>query len=137
MAEVVSARVGEDLLDRLDHARGDASRGAWLLDLITRELTAAAPSGSPGARSLGPGIPAPGVLCMWAACMSCDSDRYGVTDPAEFTRGGYASQARDEDKCGLALCQAHAATLEGGVHKAARRELPPSWRRRQPDPAPA
>jgi len=68
--------------------------------------------------------------------MSRDSDRYGVTDPAELRRD-YASQVRDEDKCGLALCKAHAATLEGRVHKAARRELPPSWRRRQPDPAPA
>ncbi len=39
MAEVISARVGEDLLARVDDMRGEQARGAWVASLIERELT--------------------------------------------------------------------------------------------------
>ena len=42
VADVISARLGKDRLQRRDDARGDASRGAWLADPVTRELNAAA-----------------------------------------------------------------------------------------------
>ena len=131
---LVQLRVPDDLLARIDEACGESSRTAWLLGLATQQLDGlgemhpAEATSAPvpaGPRSIGPGIPAPGVLCMWAACMSRDSDRCGVTDPSELTRRDYASQARDEDKCGLALCKAHAAVLEDRVHKAPRRNCRP------------
>lgn len=119
MAEVVSARLTEDVLSLLDDARGDASRGAWLTELVARELSGGGSQGrpAPGARSLGPGIPAPGVACAWPSCWGRDSDRYGVTDPAELTRGGYRDRPRDEGKCGIVLCKAHAAMLEGREYR--------------------
>ena len=133
---LVQLRVPDDLLARIDEACEGSTRTAWLLGLAAEELDDAGPDREPvqasGVRSIGPGLPAPGVLCIWAACMSRDCDRYGVTDPAELTRRDYASRARHEDKAGLALCKAHAATLEGRVHKAARRELPPSWSKGSP-----
>ncbi len=39
MAEVISARVGEDLLARVDDMRGEQTRGAWGASLIEGELT--------------------------------------------------------------------------------------------------
>ena len=132
---LVQLRVPDDLLSRIDEACGDATRTGWLLGLAARELDSEAPSApSTGARSIGLGIPAPGVLCLWAACMSRDSDRFAVLDPGELTRS-YREQPRDEDKAGIALCKHHAAQLEGRVHRAPQRELPPGWRKRQAEPA--
>jgi hypothetical protein len=36
-----------------------------------------------------------------------------VTDPAELTRGGYRDRPRDPEKCGITLCPAHSAKLNG------------------------
>ena len=146
MAEVVSTRLDAGLLERLDDVRGDASRGAWLAELVTRELTAPSLAGarspvaaSPGSgpRSIGPGLPSPGVTCMWAACHFRDTDRYAVEDPAELQRTNYRAHPRDEDKSGIALCKRHAARLEGRQYAKPLRDLPPAWRSkaRQPEPA--
>jgi hypothetical protein len=139
VAEVISARVGDDLIARIDSARGDASRGAWLADLITRQLDSTTHDESrppAGLRTIGPGIPAPGVMCMWPACFIRDSDRYGATDPAELTRTDHRDRSRDEDKAGIALCKHHAATLEGRTYTAPRPDFPATWRK-QPQPTPA
>ena len=52
VAEVISARVGEDLLARVDDVRGDQTRGAWVASLIERELTDGPAPASPSLPSL-------------------------------------------------------------------------------------
>jgi hypothetical protein len=130
---LVQLRVPDDVLARIDQASEGSTRTAWLLGLAQRQLDGGQPAQAPlsGARSLGPGIPAPGVLCLWAACMSRDSDRYGVADRRELERRDYGELPRNEDAVGLALCKHHAAILERRTYRAPRRELPPAWRRKQ------
>ena len=143
MAEVVSTRLDAGLLERIDDVRGDASRGAWLAELVTREFDsgrlARVAQSAPGAATgaLGPALPSPGVPCMWAACLQRDTDRYAVEDPGELTRTNYRDHPRDEDKSGIALCKRHAARLEGRQYAKPLRDLPPAWRSkaRQPEPA--
>lgn len=141
---LVQMRVPGDLLERIDAAAEGTSRTAWFLGLAARELDApgvntpgASRMAAPGSRSIGPGIPAPGAVCMWPACFSRDCDRYGVTDPAELDRTDYREQRRDDDKSGLALCKPHAAILEGRVYQPPVKELRESWRNRKPDPVTA
>jgi hypothetical protein len=128
VAEVVSARLGGDLLALLDAARGDASRGAWLTSLITRELArpprsqpAPAPlpasraAGSPGAVGvLGPGTASPGVVCFTPGCWQRDTAKYGTRE--------------------LPLCPACAHAACGLPYSKPQPELPPAWRRRQAEP---
>jgi hypothetical protein len=80
VAEVISARVGEDLLARVDGIRGDQSRGAWVAGLIERELTnGAAPTSRVAAiPGLGHGEPSPGTLCMGPGCWQRSTRRYGA-----------------------------------------------------------
>jgi hypothetical protein len=137
---VVSARFPSDLLGRLDQARGETPRGTWLVAVASAELdgtgrpalaaaAAPAPVASPaataGPRSLGPAIPAPGAACSWPACWNRDSDRYGVTDPAAL-----AARPSDPEACGIVLCKAHAARLQGQEYRRQLREVPPAWRSR-------
>ena len=122
---LVQMRVPEDLLAAIDGARGEESRTAWVLAAAELALSAeasaeppplaAAPTAAP--RSIGTGIPSPGVACAWGACWARDTSRYGVTDPAELTRGGYRERPRDENKVGIVLCPAHAALLEGREYR--------------------
>ena len=70
---VVQLRVPEDTLARLDGARGEETRSAWVLRLIGREL--GLPGGHAGPRSAGPLVLPPGelspnVLCMTQAASS-------------------------------------------------------------------
>lgn len=141
---LVQMRVPEDLLERIDLACAGSNRTAWFLGLAARELDETPPASAPVAagasaaqRSIGAGIPSPGVTCMWAACFSRDTDRYAVTDPGELTRPDYRDQRRDEDKAGHVLCKRHAARLEGRAWTAPMKELPPAWRTRgrQSEPA--
>lgn len=70
---------------------------------------------------------------------SHDTDRYGMTGPAELARTDYRQQARNEDNAGHVLCKRHAAQLEGRTFTTPMRQLPPAWRNRagskQPEPA--
>lgn len=103
VAEVISARVGEDLLARVDGIRGDQTRGAWVASLIERELTNGPAPASPVAAisGLGPGEPSSGVVCMGPGCWQRDTSRYGLRR--------------------LPLCPACAAALEGRTYQ---REVP-------------
>ena len=140
MAEspVVQLRIPAGTLDRIDDVRGEeVTRSGWILAAVDSVLAGDQPAAvTPGARSLGPAIPAPGVSCMWAGCWNRDSDRYGVTDPAELTRGGYRERPRDENKCGIVLCKSHAATLEGRAYTRPRSPLRADVRgdEREPEP---
>ena len=116
MTEVVSARLSEDLLDRLDIARGEASRGAWLTALATRDLTAAA---RPAGAKLAGGIPCPGVACSHSGCCQRDTARYG--DPDDFG--------------GLILCPSHAADAVGERYVRPRPAQRSSVLRAEPEPA--
>ena len=83
MAEVISARIGEDLLTRVDGIRGDQTR-AWVASLIERELLAGdGERGTTGsaASSLGAipdGEPSPGVACAGPGCWQRSTRRYGT-----------------------------------------------------------
>jgi hypothetical protein len=78
VAEVVSARFGADLLERLDDVRGDLSRGAWLLSAAEAALSAGQ---SPALVSASPaGVPSPGVVCMTPKCMQRDTAKYGLRE---------------------------------------------------------
>lgn len=99
MAEVISARVGEDLLARVDAARGEDTRGAWLLRLINRQLSGqqATPApASPSLAAIGTGEPSPGVLCMGPGCWERNTSKFGLRR--------------------LPLCPACAAALIGEVY---------------------
>ena len=104
MAEVISARVGEDLLARVDGIRGEQTRGAWVASLIERELTNNPAPASPVAAISGisHGEPSPSVVCMSPTCWERNTSRYGLRR--------------------LPLCPACAAALEGRTYK---REIPP------------
>ena len=140
---LVQMRVADDLLARIDNACAGRSRTAWFLGLAARELDEAASGdrarhantiSSAGPRSIGPGMPSPGVTCMWAACMNRDTSRYGATDPAELTRDNYRDQKRDEDTAGHVLCKHHAAQLEGRTYSAPMEDPPPAWRSKAKQP---
>jgi hypothetical protein len=99
-APVVQLRVPEATLGRLDGARGEETRTAWILRLIDREFTGqttttAAAGPSPGA--LGPDEPIPGVLCMGPGCWQRDTSKFGLRRPP--------------------LCPACAAALQGEVYE--------------------
>jgi hypothetical protein len=109
-APVLQLRVPEDTLARLDDARGEETRSAWVLRLIGRELdgqtatqagtqTAANRSDSvpAGPLVLPSGEPCPGAACSGAGCWNRDTARYGLRR--------------------LVLCTACAAALQGHVHQ--------------------
>jgi hypothetical protein len=118
---VVQLRVPKDTLARIDHARGDDTRSAWVLRLIDRELTgpqpALVPAGTAPITSPA-GEPCPGVACSGPGCWNRDTARYGLRR--------------------LVLCTACAA-LQGQTYK---REIPESAapcrppRRRLTSPSP-
>lgn len=105
---VLQLRVPEDTLERLDAARGDDSRSAWVLRLIERELTAPVPASpaprtaSPATVALTPGEPSPGTACAGPRCWQRDTARYGINR--------------------IPLCLSCAASLRGETYQ---RELPP------------
>lgn len=116
----VQLRVPDDLLARIDEACGDETRTGWLLGLAEGELDNLGPEAGNGLADLAVtnevpsgGIDSAGVACFWPECWDRTTRRYGVTDPAELTRGGYGEQPRDPEKCGLVLCPSHAAKLNG------------------------
>ena len=80
MAEVISARVGEDLLAGVDDMRGEQTRGAWVATLIEGELTDGLAAASPIAAIAGlrQAEPSPGVVCSGPTCWQRDTSRYGV-----------------------------------------------------------
>jgi hypothetical protein len=98
--------VPEDTLARIDEARGDDTRSAWLQRLIDRELAGQQPAPAAAAAalaSIGPGEPSPGTACAGPGCWNRDTARYGLRR--------------------LVLCTACAAALQGHVYQ---REMPPS-----------
>ena len=104
MAEVISARVGEDLLARVDGIRGEQTRGAWVAGLIERELANSPAPACPVAAisGLGHSEPSPGVVCAGFGCWERNTSRIGLRK--------------------LPLCPACAAALKGRTY---RREVPP------------
>ena len=132
----VQLRVPDDLLARIDEACGSETRTAWLLGLAESELDGSGPddggleavaAGMAVTHEVPPGgIPSPGVACSWPECWQRDSSRYGVFDPSELTRGNYRERARDPELCGLTLCPAHAARLDGFRYVRAHQPLPRS-----------
>jgi hypothetical protein len=111
-APVLQLRVPEDTLARIDGARGEDTRSAWLLRLIDRELDgqapasatqpAAAPPAPASPAALPDGEPSHGTLCMGPGCFQRDTRRYGLRR--------------------LPLCTACAAALQGQAYQ---REAPP------------
>lgn len=79
VAEVVSARMGAELLERLD-VRGERTRGAWLLSVAEAALLNGQPAAKPSARPAG--IPSPGAVCMGPGCWARDTAKYGLRDLA-------------------------------------------------------
>lgn len=70
-----------DPLDRVDAARGEASRSAWALALIERALDGApaVPVAVPAAAGgLVADEPCPGVACTGPGCWARDTRRYGL-----------------------------------------------------------
>ena len=109
-APVLQLRVPEDTLARIDQARGDDTRSAWVLRLIDRELDGQAVAAKPatgvsdspaGPLVIPPGEPCPGAACSGPGCWNRDTARYGLRR--------------------LPLCTACAAALQGNVHQ---REVP-------------
>ena len=80
-APVLQLRVPEDTLARIDHARGDDTRSAWLQRLIDRELagqTATPAAGGPSLAALSADEPGNGALCMGPGCFQRDTSKYGL-----------------------------------------------------------
>jgi hypothetical protein len=111
-APVLQLRVPEDTLARLDGARGEETRSAWVLRLIGRELagetttaeTLVSPvSTSPPLASLPDGEPSPGVACAGPGCWQRNTSRFGLRR--------------------VPLCPACRAALEGRTYQ---REVPES-----------
>ena len=106
MAEVISARVSEDILAHIDTIRSGQSRGTWLAGFLERGLLDddAGPAASPVRTSSGLliGEPCPGVACMCPTCWQRDTTRYGLRK--------------------VPICPADAAALEGRVYQ---RQAPP------------
>lgn len=105
-APVLQLRVPEDTLARIDSARGEDTRSAWVLRLIDRELdsqvTTAPPAAAPIA-SAARGEPSPGIACAGPGCWQRNTTRYGLRR--------------------VPLCSACHAALEGRTY---RREAPES-----------
>jgi hypothetical protein len=110
VAEVVSARMGADLLGRLDEVLGGQTRGAWLLSVAEAALTVVQPPAALGVDPLplAGGIPSLGAVCMHAGCWLRDTSRYG--DP--------------DDHGGLTLCLRHAHDAVGSEYTRPRKPLP-------------
>ncbi|MFZ0186295.1 MAG: hypothetical protein WAL72_05030 [Streptosporangiaceae bacterium] len=106
-APVLQLRVPETTLARLDDARGEGTRSAWVLRLIDRELSgqAATPprAAAPSLAAIGDGEPGNGAVCMGPGCFQRDTRKYGLRQ--------------------LPLCPACRAALEGRVYQ---REIPAS-----------
>jgi hypothetical protein len=111
---VVQLRVPKDTLARIDQARGDDTRSAWIQRLIDRELAGQSPAPAPAAAkdtlatspslaAIPDGEPSPGVMCMGPACFERSTSKFGLRR--------------------VALCPACRAALEGRTYK---REIPPS-----------
>jgi hypothetical protein len=106
---VVQLRVPKATLARIDHARGDDTRSAWLQRLIDRELTGQQAIAtnplitSPPLAALPDGEPGHGAICMGPGCWERSTSKYGLRQ--------------------LPLCPACRAALEGRTHQ---REIPPS-----------
>jgi hypothetical protein len=79
---VVQLRVPEDILARIDDARGGDTRSAWVLRLIDRELAGQNPAPAPvGAASLGAlpdGEPGNGSVCATPGCWQRDTRKFGL-----------------------------------------------------------
>ena len=109
-APVLQLRVPEDTLARIDEARGDDSRSAWLLRLIDRELSGQQPALAPAVVSslaaLPSGEPSHGTPCRGPGCFQRDTRTYGLASSRS------APPARP--------------ALQGQVYK---RELPPGAER--------
>jgi hypothetical protein len=105
-APVIQLRVPQDVVDRIDQARGEDTRSAWVLRAIDRELTGQ-PTTSPAAPSslgaISPGEPSPGAICATPSCWQRDTRAYGLRR--------------------LPLCTACAAAIQGYEYK---RQPPPS-----------
>jgi hypothetical protein len=104
---VLQLRVPETTLARIDGTRGDATRSAWVLRLIGRELNGQQPQveeflSGPLPLTLPDGEASPGTLCMGPGCFQRDTRTYGLRN--------------------LPLCSACAAALQGDVHQ---RQRPP------------
>ena len=104
-APVLQLRVPETTLARLDDARGEETRSAWVLRLIDRELDGQAaappPAGASSPAAGNDGEPSPGVACSGPGCWNRDTARYGLRR--------------------LVLCRACRAALEGQTYQ---REIP-------------
>jgi hypothetical protein len=90
----------EDTLARIDQARGDDTRSAWVQRLIDRELTGQTTTEPSAARppvTLPDGEPCPGLACSGPGCWNRDTARYGLRR--------------------LVLCAACAAALQGQDRK--------------------
>jgi hypothetical protein len=119
----ISVRLPDGMRETMRQARGEVSESEFVTAAITAALDDAGPDqlvdiglmpGLPVTSEIQPGgIASPGVACSWPECWARDTRRYGATDPGELTRGGYRECPRDAEKCGLALCPAHAARLDG------------------------
>ncbi len=101
-APVIQLRVPEDTLARIDQARGNDTRFAWLQRVLDGQP---APQTATGGPITLPGEPCPGAVCSGPGCWNRDTAAYGLRR--------------------LVLCQACAAALQGNVHK----RLPPGAER--------
>ena len=108
-APVVQLRVPEATLARLDSARGEETRTAWILRLIDRELTGQQAIAtnplitSPSLAALPDGEPSRGATRMGPGCWERSTSKYGLRH--------------------LPLCPACRAALEGHAYQ---RDIPPS-----------
>jgi hypothetical protein len=99
---VLQLRVSEDVLERIDEARGDTTRSAWLQGVIDRELNGQAPAAPVAHSPAGPLVLPPGEPCSGVAgCWNRDPARYGLRR--------------------LVLCTACAAAHQGEIYQ---REVP-------------
>lgn len=99
-APVLQLRVPEDTLARIDQARGDDTRSAWVLRLIGRELEGPQPTAATSAGkdlALPVGEPSPGAVCATPSCWQNNTRKYGLRQ--------------------LPLCDACAAALQGQDYK--------------------
>ena len=106
-APVIQLRVPEDTLNRVDQARGDDTRSAWLQRLIDGELAGQQAIAinpliaSPSLAALPDGEPSRGVLCAAPGCWERNTTKYGLRQ--------------------VPLCPACRAALEGRTYQ---REVP-------------
>jgi hypothetical protein len=108
-APVLQLRVPEGTLARIDQARGEDTRSAWVLRLIDRELDGPRPAQvmnepsvtAAAAIAITGGEPSPGIACAGPGCWQRNTTRYGL--------------------CRLPMYPACCAALEGQDYK---REIP-------------